>query len=218
MGSEFLLKRPVMGRFAQTCLSLCLLAGLGTSAFAANPIVTAKNRFRIPFKVDPAALQRMNAQELRLYVSSDQGSTWNMAQTISPEIGKFEYQSPGDGEFWFSVKTLDGDNQLQPNGRVFEPGLMVIVDTREPRVDLSLQEISQGKVQLSWHLHDQNLDPSTLKLEYSQPGASGWQTVSVAPRATGQTTWSVPQGGIVAVRGSVLDRAGNSGRGTVQST
>lgn len=207
-----------MGSFVRTCLSLCLVAGLATFASAANPIVTAKNRFRIPFKVDPAALQRMNAQELRLYVSSDRGATWNLAQSINPEIGKFEYQSPGDGEFWFSVKTLDGDNQLQPNGRVFEPGLMVIVDTREPRVDLALQEVQQGKVQLSWHLHDQNLDPSTLKLEYSQPGVAGWQTVSVAPRSAGQTTWSVPQGGIVAVRGSVLDQAGNLGRGTIQST
>ena len=55
-----------------------------------------------------------------------------------------------------------------------------------------------------------------MRLEYLQPGALEWQPVSVIPKANGQTSWSVPQGGIVAVRGSIADMAKNSTEDQVQ--
>ena len=93
---------------------LWLAHGEALAAPLPKPIATNKTRFRIPFKFDAAALQRMNARELQLHVSSDRGLTWELAQTLTPDGGKFEYQAPNDGEFWFAVKTLDGRNQLHP--------------------------------------------------------------------------------------------------------
>jgi hypothetical protein len=188
-------------------------------AFAAplpKPIATNKTRFRIPFKFDAAALQRMNARELQLHVSADRGLTWQVAQTLAPDGGKFEYQAPQDGEFWFAVKTLDGRNQLHPPAGSYETGLIVVVDTTQPLLDISLKQIVPGTVQLSWQAADANLDPSTLKLEYHQPGSQGWDAVEVAPRASGQTTWHVAQSGPLAVRGTVTDVAANIGRGQSQ--
>jgi hypothetical protein len=43
-----------------------------------------------------------------------------------------------------------------------------------------------------------------------QPGSAQWEPVGIAPSAGGQTSWSVPDAGIVAVRGMVSDRAGNT--------
>lgn len=199
-------------------MGLVAVAGwVGTDGpvWGAGPIpmkVTSKPHFRIPYRFDSAALQRMNAQELQLFVSRDRGASWELSQAIPPDSGKFEFEAPADGEYWFSVKTLDGRRQLQPDGRVFEPGLKVVVDTAEPRLDLSLQQPAPGRVQVAWHAHDANLDPASLLLEYRGPGAFEWQPLRVPPQRDGQSLLPVPQGGEFAVRGSVLDAAGNSGR------
>jgi hypothetical protein len=178
---------------------------------AVKPIVTNKLRFRIPFRFDAAALQRMNARELQLFVSTNRGATWGLAQSINPQSGRFEYQAASDGEYWFAVRTLDAFGQAHPAGEQLDPGLIVVVDTVPPQLDLQLQPLGSGKVQLSWQSHDPHLDPATLRLEYLQPGSADWQAVSVVPRNSGQTSWSVPQGGLVSVRGSISDQAGNQG-------
>ena len=195
---------------------LWLAHGEACAAPLPKPIATNKTRFRIPFKFDAAALQRMNARELQLHVSADRGLTWELAQTLAPDGGKFEYQAPSDGEFWFSVKTLDGRNQLHPPIGSYETGLIVVVDTAQPLLDISLKQVAPGKVQLSWQAADSNLDPATLKLEYYQPGSQGWDVVEVAPRASGQTTWNVAQSGQITVRGTISDSATNVGRGQSQ--
>ena len=192
---------------------LWLANGEALAAPLPKPIATNKTRFRIPFKFDSSALQRMNARELQLHVSSDRGLTWNLAQTLAPDGGKFEYEAPHDGEYWFSVKTLDGRNQLHPQVGTYETGLIVVVDTAQPLLDVKLQQVGPGKVQLSWQAADANLDAATLKLEYFQPGSQAWDIVEVAPRASGQTTWNVAQPGKVTVRGTIADSATNVGRG-----
>lgn len=196
----------VLGVIAACCGALA-----DSAAAAGKPIVTNKSRFRIPFKFDAAALQKMNARELQLYVSRDRGANWELGQVIAPDSGRFEFQATGDGEYWFAVKTLDAAGQLHPPGRTFEPGLMVVVDTRRPALELSLESLGGGKVQLRWKADDPNLDPTSLRLEFIQPGTPNWQQVSIIPRGSGQTSWAVPETGVVAVRGTIADLAGNSG-------
>jgi hypothetical protein len=194
-------------------IAMCLLlaSSQAVAAAPAKPIVTNKLRFRIPFRFDAAALQRMNARELHLYASTNRGASWGVAQSMSPQAGRFEYQAAGDGEYWFAVRTIDGFGQAHPGGEQLEPGLIVVVDTAPPQLDLQLQPIGSGRVQLNWQAQDTHLDSGTLRLEYLQPGSPDWQSVSVSPRGSGQTSWSVPQGGQVAVRGSIADLAGNQG-------
>lgn len=198
-----------------------IVLALGTelpvsAANAPKPIATNKTQFRIPFRFDAAALQRMNARELQLYVSRDHGQTWDRSQSLAPEAAKFEYRAPGEGEYWFAVKTLDGRGELHPGPDVFEPGLAVLVDTSEPKLEVTVSPLGGTKVQVSWQATDANLDPASLRLEYIQPGTPEWQAVSVIPRANGQTAWTVPQSGIVAIRGSISDTAGNIGRAQTQ--
>lgn len=198
--------------------AMLVLAGLlcaqgSVLAATPQPIATNKTRFRIPFKIEPAALQRMNARELQLHVSSDGGVTWQMAQTLPPDGAKFEYQAAGDGEYRFAVKTLDGRNQLHPPVGQYETGLIVQVDTLAPLLELNLTQLSPGRVQLAWNAADAHLDLSTLKLEYQLPGSADWEAIEVTPKANGQIAWNVAQQGQVKVRGSISDTANNIGRG-----
>ena len=174
-----------------------------------KPTHTNKTKFRIPFKFDSTALQRMNAREVQLHVSRDHGATWQLAQILEPDGGKFEYQSPSEGEYWFAVKTLDGRSQLHPPRGSYETGLIVVVDNTSPILDLSLQQAGAGKVQLNWQATDSNLDLNTLRLDCLAPGSSDWEPIDVVPQTSGEKSWAVRQNGIVAVRGSIADTAGN---------
>jgi len=204
--------------------NLVFLLGILCTCFTASAqeqqqpqVFTSKTRFRIPYRYDAQEMQRLRAQEIRLYTSIDNGRRWQLAQTVPPDAAKFEFSATADGEYWFAVRTLDGNNQLHPGGAVFTPGLKVVVDTTEPVLKLQLQPADNGQVRLAWSAVDSWLDPSKLKLEYRQPGQEKWQSVRVVPRASGETTWSVPNGGIVAVRGSVEDRAGNVATSQIQT-
>lgn len=181
-----------------------------------KPTYTNKSRFRIPFRFDTNALQRMNAREIQLHVSQDHGATWDMSQTLTVDGGKFDYQSPGEGEFWFSVKTLDGRNQLHPPKGSYETGLIVVVDSTAPSLDISAKQAAPGQIQLNWKATDPNLDLTSLRFEYQAQNSTDWELLSVIPKANGEHSWSVFHSGIVAIRGTVSDLAGNVGHSSAQ--
>lgn len=203
-------------------LASVLVGSLGQFVSAADPmpigaapIFTNKAGFRIPYHYDPQEISRLGAREIRLFSSSDRGATWRHIQSVTPTAGKFEFQAPADGEYWFSVRTLDSQNGLHPAGPVTQPGLMVIVDSQPPKLNIELKEREGGKVELNWNALDNNLAAESLQLQFTQPGQD-WQPVGVTPQASGQTSWTVPSGGIVAVSGQVQDKAGNVGRSQYQ--
>jgi len=192
-----------------------LLAFATVPAAASDVVYTKQGRFRIPYQSDPAELQRLGAKEIQLYVSTDRGLNWRLAQAVPPTAGKFAYEAPADGEYWFAVRTLDGLNRLHPQAGQIVPGLKVAVDAQAPDLALSLER-SGPQVRLSWRASDVNLDASTLKLEFRQPGADDWLPVTVVAQPAGQTSWSAPTTGTVAVRGRISDKAGNIGTGDAE--
>jgi hypothetical protein len=201
---------------AALAIGLCDPEPSSAAPIPTSPVFTNKTKFRIPFRYDAAELQSLGAREIRLLVSRDRGLTWTPVQTVSPEAGKFSFQAPSDGEYWFVVKTLDAQNRQHPDGNA-DPGLQVIVDTTVPRLDLLLRQTAPGRVQLSWAATDTNIDPTQLRLEYTQPGVTNWQPVSIVPKSSGQTEWSVPQGGLVSVQGAIGDLAKNTVQAQAQT-
>ena len=186
-----------------------LLSCASALAQASDLVYTKEPRFRIPYHSDPAELQRLAAREIQLFVSTDRGLSWRLAQSVPPTTGKFAYEAPGHGEYWVAVRTLDGQNRLHPAGTSMTAGLKVAVDSEPPALTLALDRTG-NQVRLTWRASDPHLDPATLKLEFKQPGFDAWQPVHVIAQANGQTAWSAPASGTVAVRGSIADRAGNS--------
>jgi hypothetical protein len=191
-----------------------LLAVHALPAIAADPggaaVFTNKVRFRIPFRYDPTEMQRLQAREVQLYVSTDHGLRWRMADKAEPRADHFDFLAPADGEYWFAVRTLDNFSRLHPAGNNIEPALKVMVDATPPVLELLLTELEPGKIELRWTAADDHLDVSKLRIEYRQPDSPNWQPAAVVPQPSGQTTWEVKSGGIVAVRGTISDLAGNA--------
>lgn len=191
----------------------CLVAGnlLAASALlhAADPVYTNNTQFRIPYHFDAVEMSRLGAKEIHLYGSDNRGKDWKLLQAVPPKKGKFEFKAEKQGEFWFAVKTQDQHGKLHPDGEKMEPGLIVRIDTILPTLDLTIKETSPGRVELAWTAADESLDLSSLVLEYKDPLANTWQSVNVVASAIGRTSWSVAKSGLVEVRGTVKDLAGN---------
>jgi hypothetical protein len=181
-----------------------------------EPIYTSRQAFRIPFQSDPQEIARLGAQEVRLYLSQTRGQQWQAVQKVNPQTGRFDFQAAADGEYWFAVQTVARDGQLHPGGAVFQPGLIVVVDTTKPSLKIDLKQSEPGRIALQWSIEDTSVDTASIVLEFTQTGMTDWQQLSVKQSANGQTSWAIPKGGLVAVRGRVKDSAGNEAQSQYQ--
>jgi hypothetical protein len=96
------------------------------------------------------------------------------------------------------------------------PGLKVCVDTQPPIPNLRALTPRDGEVGVSWDVRDDNLDSSTLSLDYRLPGSAEWLTVGGEIQATGQRYWRPNTQGTVEVRLRARDRAYNWGEEKTQ--
>ncbi|QDT37972.1 hypothetical protein [Stratiformator vulcanicus] len=183
---------------------------IGATATADDAVHTNKSKFRIPYRFNEAEMERLGAREVRLYVSTDRGLKWKMAQSVAPATARFLYEADGDGEYWFSVRTIDRAGGMHPATRQLTAGLKVVVDTVQPQLDVKIRRVRPDQVRLSWQGRDAYLDVQSIRLEFQQGQQQRWLPVRVVPQAAGQTAWNVPAGTEVAVRGTIADLAGNT--------
>lgn len=186
----------------------------------ARTVATRLTAFSIPFKVDNAS---ENYIEVQLYLSRDQGKTWQFHSRQKPDAGEFPFRSSGDGEYWFSLKTLDRNRQLVPDGKITRPELIVVVDTEIPELDANVQSDAAGRVVCRWLARDPNLLPETLRIQYRPAHTTddtGWMQVPVKlnPQITGDTYadqlgwWPASTDSLLLVRIEIADAAGNIAR------
>lgn len=197
-------------RFTATCLVAVLWAsGTPADSCRASDVVFSSNaRFRIPYQLDAAEIRRLRATEIQLHVSTDQGENWRNVDSVPPVAGKFTFEAAQDGEYWFSVRTISEDGRHHPSGPL-AAGLKVHVDTELPTLSLELSDAGAGQVALRWSAADDHLAVESLAIEYRTADDAEWEPVQIATAAAGETSWSIPPGATISVRGSVQDLAGN---------
>jgi hypothetical protein len=198
---------------------MCLIARGQTAPPAARPqpIAWRERVFFIPFHVRPAGNPQETPTPVRLFVSAARGRTWASASSADPRMRSFVFKAPGDGEYWFSIRTLDRQGRLLPTGP-HRAGLSVLVDTELPQLQLSSIQGSAGEVQIAWQATDSNLDPASLQISVRCGPNGTWQPLAIGrpplnsdPRTrSGRAAWVPPVGcTTVLVRSEVRDRAGN---------
>lgn len=135
--------------------------------------------FGIPFQINA---DNSAFIEVQLFLSRDLGSTWNFAGRQSTDRQDFPFKSTEDGEYWFSMKTLDRDRRLLPEGNP-QPELKIIVDTIKPTLDFQVEADAAGRVVCRWTAKDKNLNPKSMQIFYqstnSGDSADAWKKVPV---------------------------------------
>ncbi len=198
-------------------LSVSLICLLGVGLFwldarAQEPggvIFFQFRQFKIPFKND-----QKNVVQVRLYVSSDQGKSWQYTGAASPLDQHFRFSTPQDGFYWFAVQTVDTQGKLfPPTQDDFRTNLRVIVDTAPPQVQVQPLPPRAGEVGVAWAIRDENLDaslPDSTRVEYRAANGVNWIPLAVPPGAT-QHYWNPQTPARLEVRVLARDRAGNVG-------
>lgn len=205
----------------QTALTLTLLAmTVGQLGNDVNPV--NQHRVLIPVDIPPAS--RSQISMLRLYVSTDQGKSWQLADAISPDSipanKGFIFQAQKDGHHWFRVASVDLQGRQDPEpvwaGKADEVQKM-FVDTFKPIVELSARRQGDDIV-ATWSVQEDYPDMRSLRLEYRAKDGppAGWYVAPFDGNLRGQTQFRVSHAGSIIVRLSVSDLAKNTSVGTAE--
>jgi hypothetical protein len=200
-------------------LALALLPGVAILAAAvqaqapAGPaprkVYTRKTTFNLPVHVDER--ERASLNEVRLFVKSSLSGPWTPVKSAPPTQASFTYQVPQDGEYWFSVATVDkAGRQSPPDVSREAPGLIVVVDTQKPEINLKKISLVSGEPYIQCEIRDANLDPTKVKVEY-QAADQTWQPLEPLPDQPGIYRFPNAEQFRGVVRASATDRAGNIG-------
>jgi len=191
---------------------LCIAPLLHAQAPDDVRVTPSKDRsFRIPFQTQP---NDRRLREVQLMVSTDQGRSWRLTATATPEQGFFQqFNAPQDGSFWFAVRTVDVQGRsFPPTDDGLRAGLKVLVDTVPPTLALEALPPQGGSVGVKWDARDDHLDPASLRVEYQVQGTGQWTPVRTDAIAAGQVYWTPMTNAPLEVRASVMDSVGNAGR------
>jgi hypothetical protein len=138
---------------------------------------TGKPQFRLPFNLDDRERQRL--REIQLFVRYNT-EAWTMKETAPATQKAFTFRATQDGEYSFSIVTVDKGGRPTPADVSKEPpALVVVVDTQKPEVEMTpAQQNGQDCVRCT--VRDANPDPSTLKVEY-QTSDRSWRALESVP-------------------------------------
>jgi len=135
--------------------------------------------FGVPFQINA---DNDSFIEVQLYVSRDQGSTWQFSARQATDQEEFPFQANEDGEYWFALKTLNRDRKLIPEGDP-QVDLKIVVDTVKPELDFRINTDAAGRIACRWRATDKNIAPQTLRIFYQPIGADGkhedWKQVPI---------------------------------------
>jgi hypothetical protein len=191
-------------------LALALLA-LAVGAPASDVVPMNTHGFKIPIQV--AAGQRDKIKELILFVSTDQGITWQEAAVVRPDQDAFTFHAPADGLYWFNICLVDAQGKRQPPD-IYKsaPRSKVLIDTQKPSVRIVSADRQGDEVAVKWEVSEDHPDLASLKLEYRTPDAPSWMwyTTPITPALSGQTTFKANSGSL-SLRLQMMDIAGNIG-------
>lgn len=192
---------------------VALLAAGPAAAQAPKGVQTVHtNRvsFTLPVRIDDR--DRAELRELKFYAKAMQGprsGEWAVVETAPPTKSKFGYRVTQDGEYWFAFVTVDKAGRVAPADLdKATPGLVVVVDTKAPDVDVQRMPAASGEVFLQCNIRDANPDYSGLRLEYKGIDRA-WHALEQSPDAPG--VFRVPDKSVLrgVLRATAADKAGN---------
>ena len=202
---------------ARLCLIVFAVSLVGQPVAATDEpdvLITRNTRFEIPYELDATSDEPVLGFAV-LYGSDDDGENWTRLQSVPAARGAFIFTAPRDGRYSFAIRMTDQSGVLLEGIEGSEPELQIEVDTEGPEIDVKVTEPEPGKALIAWNCRDQRVDVSSLALEVVDGTTGARRQVKIEADIKGEALLPVPQGGVMQVRVSILDLAGNRGESRV---
>lgn len=130
-------------------------------------------QFQIPFSIDHSGTQPASVQ---LYVSTDGGATWQLHGRQAPNARHFEFRAAAEGEYLFTVHTVDASGAAFPSPNA---PLRVLVDTTKPLASIQAELDHNGNLVVDLSTLDPNLDTQSATLRVRTDRESAWREVAI---------------------------------------
>jgi hypothetical protein len=164
--------------------------------------------FHLPVLIDNQA--RASLRELRLYAKEGPDQPWVLKDKAPPSQRLFTYRASQDGEYWFTVVSVDHQGRTIPaDVSREEPGVIVVCDTKAPTLNLHLLPAGPEGLVLQCDIRDENLDAFQKRVEY-QTADKQWRVLEPIPGRPDQ--YCIPKQAMFTgyVRLSAVDLAKNT--------
>jgi hypothetical protein len=195
--------------------SLLLVSSAGlpitqAQAPASAPVAKSyinKGVLSLPIQIDPRL--QAGLREVQLWVKDNPAHPWTFNQRAMPSQSEFRFRAPHDGEYWFTIASVDKNGRQEPADLKNEPpGVIVVVDTQAPQVELRALPASAEGQCVQCVLHDANPDETHTSFLF-QTGDQMWRPLEPMPGKP--DTYCIPANAVSTgmVRVEVADKAGN---------
>jgi hypothetical protein len=166
-----------------------------------------KSIIQLPIQINEQS--RSLIAEIHLYVKDHPSAPWTMRDKVGPATKAFTFQVPRDGEYLFTMVTMDKQGRGYPTDlRNEPPGLVVVIDTQPPQIELmNLGRAPEGQL-IRCDVRDANLDIARTKFLF-QGGDRVFRALE--PVAGRPDVYCIPAQAVCTgiVRAMAEDLAGN---------
>ncbi len=176
------------------------------------------SQFKIPFNVD--ARGSLPAQ-VQLWVSTDNGATWQMHGTSTPDRRGFDFRAAAEGLYLFAVQTVDETGKAYPST---QPPMRIYIDTTRPNIAVKADVNAAGQVVVDIRISEEHLKLDTVRLNYRTDQQTQWQEVEVTNLVSagevyeGQLALDIKNCREIGFVVTASDEAANIGKASAQFT
>ncbi len=176
------------------------------------------SQFKIPFNVD--ARGSLPAQ-VQLWVSTDNGATWQMHGTSTPDRRGFDFRAAAEGLYLFAVQTVDETGKAYPSA---QPPMRIYIDTTRPNVAVKADVNAAGQVVVDIRISEEHLKLDSVRLNYRTDQQTQWQEVEVTNLVSagevyeGQLALDIKACREIGFVVTASDEAANIGKASAQFT
>jgi hypothetical protein len=143
---------------------------------------TNKTSFQLP--IDIAPKDRPAVREVVLWVKEPDG-VWMKKDSAPPSQRSFNYHVTKEGEYWFTVVTVDMKGQANPVDVSREPPMLIVsVDLTPPVVEIMPAALANGQPGIRCLIKDANPNYQKLQVSYQMDGKT-WMPLEPVMGQTG---------------------------------
>jgi len=182
--------------------------------------MTNDTKFNLEYDVE--SVGSGGVKRVELWVTKDNGATWDKYGEDLDRESPFEVEALGDGYFGYSIVVASRSGRSSRAPRPGEqPDVTIGVDRTAPIVKITAAPLSRGpqgdEMRIEWRAQDMKLANQPITISYAESLQGPWSIMASSIPNSGSYTWRINQDAPneIYLRVSARDAAANIGSDTL---